>query len=155
GYKVTRDFNGRQQEGVGPYHLTIRDGERWSAAAAYLNPIVALRPNLTVISNAYAGRIITERNRAVGVEYAAGPGKPTSRVVATREVLVCGGAFQSPQLLLLSGIGPADDLQKLGIPVVADLPDVGRNLQDHLDVSVIYEMTKPISMYSKTKGLKQ
>ena len=155
GYKVTRDFNGRQQEGVGPYHLTIRDGERWSAAAAYLNPIVELRPNLTVISNTYAGRIVIERNMAVGVEYASGPGKPTNRVFATREVLVSGGAFQSPQLLLMSGIGPADDLHKLGIPVVADLAEVGRNLQDHLDVSVIYEMTKPISMYSKTKGVKQ
>ncbi len=155
GYKVTRDFNGRQQEGVGPYHLTIRDGERWSAAAAYLNPIVELRPNLTVISNAYAGRIIIDKKMAVGVEFAAGPGKPTQKVFATREVLVSGGAFQSPQLLLMSGIGPAEDLHKLGIPVVADLPDVGRNLQDHLDVSIIYEMTKPISMYSKTKGIKQ
>jgi choline dehydrogenase len=155
GYRVTRDFNGRQQEGVGPYHLTIRDGERWSAAAAYLNPIVAQRPNLTVISNAYAGRIIIEKKMAVGVEFAAGPGKPTQKVFATREVLVCGGAFQSPQLLQLSGIGAAEELQKLGITVEADLPEVGRNLQDHLDVSVIYEMTKPISMYSKTKGIKQ
>lgn len=155
GYPVTRDFNGYQQEGVGPYHLTIRDGERWSAAAAYLNPVVAVRPNLKVISNAYAGRIIIERNTAVGVEYSAGPGKPVQNVYAKREVLVCGGAFQSPQLLLLSGIGPADELKKAGVPVEVDAPDVGRNLQDHLDVCVIYEMTKPISMYSKTKGLKQ
>jgi choline dehydrogenase len=155
GYPVTRDFNGFQQEGVGPYHLTIRDGERWSASAAYLRPYAGVRENLFVISNACAGRIITERNTAVGVEYSGGPGQPVKKVFAEREVLVCGGAFQSPQLLLLSGIGPADDLKKLGVPVVHDAPEVGRNLQDHLDVSVIYEMTKPISMYSKTKGLKQ
>jgi choline dehydrogenase len=155
GYKVTRDFNGHQQEGVGPYHLTIRDGERCSAAAAYLTPVLGARPNLTVITNAYAGRIIVQSGRAVGVEFADGQGKAPSKVYATREVLVSGGAFQSPQLLLLSGIGPADDLQKLGVPVVLDAPEVGRNLQDHLDVSVIYEMTKPISMYSKTRGLKQ
>ena len=155
GFPVTRDFNGYQQEGVGPYHLTIRDGERWSAAAAYLKPIVANRTNLKVISNAHAGRIIIEKKTAVGVEFSAGPGKPTQSIYAKREVLVCGGAFQSPHLLLLSGIGPADDLQKMGVAVQADLPEVGKNLQDHLDVCVIYEMTKPLSMYSKTKGLKQ
>lgn len=155
GYPVTRDFNGYQQEGVGPYHLTIRDGERWSASAAYLRPIVGERANLKVISNAFAGRIIIERKTAVGVEFSAGPGKPVQSVYAKREVLVCGGAFQSPHLLLLSGIGPADELQRLGVPVEHDSPEVGRNLQDHLDASVIYEMTKPISMYSKTKGLKQ
>lgn len=155
GFPVTRDFNGFQQEGVGPYHLTIRDGERWSASAAYLRPIAGTRPNLTIVSNAHAGRIIIENKTAVGVEFSAGPGRPSQSVFAAREVLLCGGAFQSPQLLLLSGIGPADDLRKLGIAVVQDAPDVGRNLQDHLDVCVIYEMTKPISMYSKTKGLKQ
>ncbi|PZO48889.1 MAG: choline dehydrogenase [Alphaproteobacteria bacterium] len=155
GFPVTRDFNGYQQEGVGPYHLTIRDGERWSASAAYLRPILASRPNLRVISNAHAGRVVIENNKAVGVEFSAGPGKPVQTVRAAREVLVCGGAFQSPQLLMLSGIGPADEITKHGIKVVADLPEVGRNLQDHLDVCLINEMTKPISMYSKTKGLKQ
>ncbi len=154
GYPVTRDFNGRQQEGVGPYHLTIRDGERWSAAAAYLKPVIG-RPNLKVISGAYAHRILIENQKALGVEFSAGPGKPTQNVYAKREVLVCGGAFQSPQLLQLSGIGPGAELQKHGINVVQDAPDVGRNLQDHLDVCVIYEMTKPLSMYSLTKGLKQ
>lgn len=154
GYPVTRDFNGYQQEGVGPYHLTIRDGERWSAAAAYLRPALA-RPNLKVISNAHAGRIIIENKKAVGVEFSAGRGKPVQSIFAAREVLACGGAFQSPQLLMLSGVGPADELRKHGVPVVVDAPEVGRNLQDHLDVCVIYEMTKPISMYSKTKGLKQ
>lgn len=155
GYPVTRDFNGYQQEGVGPYHLTIRDGERCSAALSYLAPIVGARPNLRVISNAQAGRVIIENQAAVGVEFSAGPGKPVETVYAKREVLLCGGAFQTPQLLLLSGIGPADELTKVGVPVVHDAPEIGRNLQDHLDVSIIYEMTKPISMYSKTKGLRQ
>jgi choline dehydrogenase len=155
GYPVTRDFNGYQQEGVGPYHLTIRDGERCSAALSYLAPIAGVRPNLRVINNAHAGRVIVENKTALGVEFSAGPGKPVQSVYAEREVLLCGGAFQSPQLLLLSGIGPGDELMKLGVPILHDAPEVGRNLQDHLDVSVIYEMTKPISMYSKTKGLKQ
>ena len=155
GYPVTRDFNGYQQEGVGPYHLTIRDGERCSAALSYLAPIVGVRPNLKVICNAHAGRVIIENKTAVGVAFSAGPGKPVQNVYANREVILSGGAFQSPQLLLLSGIGPADELKNIGVPVALDAPEVGRNLQDHLDVCIIYEMTKPISMYSKTKGLKQ
>ncbi|MBL8538451.1 MAG: choline dehydrogenase [Hyphomonadaceae bacterium] len=155
GFPVTRDFNGYQQEGVGPYHLTIRDGERWSASAAYLRPIIGARPNLRIISNAQAARVIFENKRAVGVEFSAGRNQPMQRIFTSREVLVCGGAFQSPHLLMLSGIGPAEELRKLGVDVVHDAPEVGRNLQDHLDVCVIYEMTKPISMFSKTKGLKQ
>jgi choline dehydrogenase len=155
GFPVTRDFNGRQQEGVGPYHLTIRDGERWSASAAYLRPIAGVRPNLRIISGAMAHRILIENKTAVGVEFSGGPDKPVQKVYANREVLVCGGAFQSPHLLLLSGIGPAAELQQMGVTVVQDAPEVGKNLQDHLDVCIIYEMTKPLSMYSKTKGLKQ
>ncbi|MEJ0059723.1 MAG: choline dehydrogenase [Terricaulis sp.] len=152
GYPVTKDFNGLQQEGVGPYHLTIKKGARWSAAAAYLAPIVDVRPNLTVISNASAGRILFEGGAATGVEYSAGPRRAAKRAYATREVLVCAGAFQSPHLLMLSGIGPADQLTKAGVPVLVDAPEVGRNLQDHLDVSVIYECPKPVSAYSITKG---
>jgi choline dehydrogenase len=155
GYPVTRDFNGYQQEGVGPYHLTIRDGERWSASAAYLRAYVGVRPNLTVISGAHAGRILFEKKTAIGVEYSGGPGKLTKKAFAKREVILSAGAFQSPHLLQLSGIGPADYLTKMGVPVVHDAPEVGANLQDHLDLCVINEMTKPISMYSKTKGLKQ
>lgn len=155
GYKTTRDFNGRQQEGMGPYHLTIKDGERWSASAAYLQPIVGVRPNLKVISNAMAARVIIERKTAVGVEFSAGRGKPVQSVFAKREVILSGGAFQSPHLLMLSGIGPADDLKKLGVPVEVDAPDVGQNLQDHLDVSLIWECTKPITTYTLTKGIKK
>jgi choline dehydrogenase len=155
GYPVTKDFNGAQQEGMGLYHLTIKDGERWSAAAAYLRPVIAERPNLTVISKALATQILIENGRAVGVAYAHGPGKPVETIRADREVLLCAGAVQSPQTLMLSGVGPADHLKKHGIAVKVDAPGVGENLQDHLDVTGIYECTKPITAYSMTKGLKQ
>ncbi len=152
GYKTTRDFNGRQQEGMGPYHTTIRDGERWSAAMAYLRPVLG-RPNLTVISNARAAKVILQGTKAIGVEYIVG--KETRKALAGAEVLLAGGAVNSPHLLQLSGIGPADHLRQHGIGVVLDQPEVGANLQDHLDVSVIYECTKPITVYSMTKGSKQ
>jgi choline dehydrogenase len=153
GYKTTRDFNGYQQEGMGPYHLTIKDGERWSAAAAYLRPIVGQRPNLSIISNARATKVIIERGMAVGVEYVVG--RNVHKVFAKGEVLLTSGAVQSPHLLQLSGVGPADHLQAHGIAVALDQPEVGANLQDHLDVSVIYECTKPITVYSLTKGARQ
>jgi choline dehydrogenase len=155
GYPTTRDFNGHQQEGAGPYHLTIKNGQRCSSAAAYLRPIVGVRPNLTIITDAHARRVLFEGGAAAGVEYAAGPGKPMKTAYAKREVLLSAGAFQSPQLLLLSGVGPGEDLRKLGIPVEADSPEVGRNLQDHIDVGVIYECTKPVTLYSLLKGHRQ
>ncbi|MBI1251014.1 MAG: choline dehydrogenase [Alphaproteobacteria bacterium] len=155
GYPRTRDFNGYQQEGVGPYHLTIKDGERWSAARGYLHPVLEQRRNLTILSNAHAARIVFENGQAMGVEYAEGPGKPKATVFARREVLLSAGAFQSPHLLLLSGIGPADHLRANGVDVVCDAADVGEHLQDHLDVVVNYECPLPITVYSMTKGLKQ
>ncbi len=154
GYPVTKDFNGYQQEGAGPYDATIKNGQRWSTAAAYLRPALA-RPNLTVISNAHAQRVIIENCVAVGVEYAGRRGGEVQSVYAKREVLLSAGAIQSPQLLLLSGVGPGEDLRKFGIEVVADAPDVGRNLQDHIDVAVINECTRPITLYSILKGLGQ
>ena len=155
GYPLTRDFNGYQQEGVGLYHLTIKDGARWSAAAAYLTSIVDARPNLTIISNARTTRVLIERGRAVGVEYAQGRSGARQSVRATREVLLAAGALQSPHILLLSGVGPADEVKRHEIAVACDAPEVGRNLQDHLDISLIWEMSKPLSVYSMTKGLKQ
>ena len=151
-HPYTKDFNGRQQEGVGPYQLTIRDGERWSASAGYLRPIAGVRPNLTIISGAHTTRVLIEKGRAVGVEYATGRGKPAQHLRADREVLVCAGAVQSPQILMLSGIGPAEALKAQGIAVAVDRRDVGRNLQDHLDVCVIRECTQPITAYSGQKG---
>ncbi len=154
GHLRTRDFNGFQQEGVGDFHLTIKNGVRWNTASAYLRPALE-RPNLTVISNAHAARVLIEKGRAVGVEFAAGPGKPVQRAMADREVLMAAGAFQSPHLLMLSGVGPADHLRAHGVTVHADLPEVGANLQDHLDLSVITECSKPITLYTRTKGVKQ
>jgi choline dehydrogenase len=155
GHPVTKDFNGYQQEGAGPYDLTIKNGQRCSTAAAYLRPILGARPNLALITEAHAGRIIIENGVAVGVEYSGGPGKPTQSVYAKREVLVSAGAFQSPQLLMLSGIGPGEELTKLGIKVEVDAPEVGRNLQDHIDIGIITECSKPVSLYSALKGWRQ
>ncbi|MFZ4603149.1 MAG: choline dehydrogenase [Caulobacterales bacterium] len=152
GHPYTKDFNGRQQEGFGPYQLTIKDSERWSASAGYLRPIVGARPNLTVLSEAMTTKVLIEKGRAVGVQYAQGRGKPAQEVRAAREVIVCAGAVQSPQILMLSGVGPAAALAAAGIPVVVDSPDVGKNLQDHLDVCVIRECTQPITAYSGQRG---
>ena len=129
------DFNGPEQEGAGLYQVTQfwrngRPGERCSAAAAYLHPVMD-RPNLTVITNAHATRVLMQDGRATGVAYRKG--KSELEVSARAEVILCGGAFNSPQLLMLSGIGPGEHLRSRGIEVVKDLPGVGRNLQDHLD----------------------
>jgi choline dehydrogenase-like flavoprotein len=131
GYPENRDFNGAQQEGVGLYQVTHKNGERCSAAKAYLTPHRA-RPNLHVITGAQATKVLFEGQRAVGVAYRQADADKTIR--AAREVLLAAGALQSPQLLMLSGVGPAQHLRELGIPVVHDLPGVGANLHDHIDV---------------------
>jgi choline dehydrogenase-like flavoprotein len=134
GHPECKDFNGAQQHGVGMHQVTHKNGERWSAAKGYLTPNLA-RPNLTVITSAHTTRILTEGKRAVGVEYRHGSqGSRVKQLKASKEVVLCAGALQSPQILLLSGIGPADELQKHGIAVVHDLPGVGENLHDHIDV---------------------
>jgi choline dehydrogenase-like flavoprotein len=125
------DFNGEQQEGCGLYQLTQKNGERWSAARAYLQPFMGRRANLRVECRARARRILFDGRRAVGVEYDQGGIVRTLR--ARREVILSAGALQSPQILLLSGIGPADDARRLGIEPFLDLPGVGQNLQDHPD----------------------
>ena len=131
GYRENRDFNGPEQEGVGLYQVTHKNGERFSAAKAYLAPNRA-RPNLQVVTGAHATRILFEGKRAVGVEYRQGA--ETKVLRARREVLLSAGALLSPQLLMLSGVGPAEHLRQHGIPVLHDLPGVGRNLHDHVDV---------------------
>jgi choline dehydrogenase-like flavoprotein len=131
GYPLNPDFNGASQEGVGSYQVTHKDGERWSAASAYLTPALR-RPNLQVFTAAHTCRVLLEQRRAVGVECLLQGQLVPLR--ARREVLLCAGALQSPQLLLLSGIGPSADLQTLGIATVHDLPGVGRHLHDHMDV---------------------
>ena len=155
GYKRTQDFNGSQQEGFGAYQRNIRKGERWSASFAYLRPIVGVRDNLTVLSTGLVTKLIVEKGQAKGVEVVSGKGKETQIIHAAREVIVCAGAVQSPQILQLSGIGPADELAKHGIDVVCDAPDIGKNLQDHLDVLVHQEMSQPLSAYAQRKGLRK
>ena len=134
GLPVTDDYNGKQQEGFGRGQYTIRDGYRSSAASAYLRP-AKRRPNLDVATRAHATRVLMRGTRATGVEYRMG-GRVV-QVEAAREVILCGGAFNSPPLLMLSGIGPAAHLRALGIEPVADLP-VGKNLQDHVAVIVFF-----------------
>ena len=138
GLPYNPDFNGARQEGCGLYQVTQRAVRRCSAAVGYLRPVMT-RPNLTVATGCHATRILVEHGRAVGVEYRQGNEVKTAR--AEREVVVASGAVGSPKLLLLSGIGPADELAAVGIDPVHDLPGVGRNLQDHIDVYVISELT--------------
>jgi choline dehydrogenase len=144
GYPVTDDPNGVQQEGLGRMDMTVGEGRRWSAARAYLHP-VRHRPGLAVMLRTPTTRILVENGRAIGVEVAHGAG--ARRIRARREVILCGGAINSPQLLMLSGIGPADHLGQHGIPVIQDLPGVGANLQDHLEVYIQQACLQPVSLY--------
>jgi choline dehydrogenase len=144
GYPHTADMNGFQQEGFGAMDMTIHRGRRWSAATAYLRPALS-RPNLKVVVEAHVARVLLASGRATGVEFRHRDQSHT--VQARREVILSGGAINSPQLLLLSGIGPADDIHRHGIPVALDLPGVGRNLQDHLELYVQYECTQPITLH--------
>ncbi len=131
GFKANADFNGADQEGVGVYQVTHKNGERFSAAKAYLTPNLN-RPNLRVFTNANTTRILLEHKRAVGVEFVQGG--QTQQLRANKEVLLCAGALQSPQILMLSGIGPRQHLVDKRIALVHDLPGVGQNLHDHIDV---------------------
>ncbi|KQW70317.1 choline dehydrogenase [Phenylobacterium sp. Root77] len=152
GFKVTSDFNGFQQEGWGPYQLTIHDGQRWSAARGYLHPALS-RSNLTCLTGARTSKIIVENGRATGVEYIDAKSGEKRVVHADKEVLLSAGAVQSPHILQLSGIGDPEELAKFGIPVVKALKGVGANLQDHLDVTMSWECPQPITAHSLRKGL--
>jgi len=132
----TDDFNGPQQEGIGTYQVTQINGERCSAAKAYLTPVLD-RPNLTVLTGAQAQRLLLEEGRAVGVAFRHDG--QDRQVRARGEIVLSGGAFQSPQLLLASGIGPGEELSRHGIAVQHELPGVGRNLQDHIDHVLSYK----------------
>lgn len=141
GYPTTDDFNGDQMDGVGWCHLTVKEGKRCSAAVAFLHPVLS-RPNLTVQTNAQALRLLFNNGRCIGVEYVCDG--QVQRAEAAGEVIISSGTVESPRLLMLSGIGTADDLEPLGIPVIAHLPGVGQNLHDHLLARVIYEARQPI-----------
>lgn len=144
GYPLTEDVNGYQQEGFGKFDQTIYKSRRLNAARAYIHPVKDQRKNLHVETQATVLRILFEGKKAVGVEYKQG-GKV--KQVYGKEIISCGGAINSPQLLQLSGVGNAEHLQSLGIPVVHDLPGVGEDLQDHLEVYVQWACKKPVSMY--------
>lgn len=146
GYKITADFNGAQQEGFGFFQLTIKNGRRWSASTAYLQPALT-RDNLKVEVEALITRVIVEDGRAVGIQYRQNG--QLHEVRARREVILSCGAIGTPQVLMLSGIGDAEYLRRFGIPVVCDLPGVGQNLQDHLDVNVQYTCTQPVTAYGQ------
>ena len=154
GHRLSEDFNGFDQEGFGRYQLTIADGQRQSAARAYLEP-AKTRANLTIVTGARTHRVVIAEGRATGVEYSLGPDQPVQLAQASREVLVCAGAFQSPQILMLSGIGDPAALRAKGIAPVQARAGVGGNLQDHLDVSLNWTATQPITIYSQTKGWRQ
>ncbi|WP_328449920.1 choline dehydrogenase [Amycolatopsis sp. NBC_00438] len=143
GYPRTDDVNGYRQEGFAAFDRNVRKGRRLSAAGAYLHP-VENRSNLTIKTRAFVSQILFDGTRAIGVEYSEGRGVPAE--VYGKEIILCGGAINSPQLLQLSGVGNAADLEKLGIDVVKDLPGVGENLQDHLEVYIQYACKEPVSM---------
>jgi len=142
GVPTTDDFNNLQQEGVGYYQLSTHNGLRCSAAKAYLKPIKS-RQNLRIITNAQVSKILFKDRQAVGIEYIQRGSK--HQITSQKEIILSAGALQSPQLLQLSGIGPANLLQKFGIPIVHDSPGVGKNLQDHLQYRLIYELNQNIS----------
>jgi choline dehydrogenase len=145
GYPATPDYNGFQQEGFGRMGMSVHRGRRWSAANAYLKPALSRR-NLSVVTHALATGVVFEGRRAVGVRYRRGGTEQVAR--ARREVILSGGPINSPQLLKLSGVGPAAELKQHGIEVVQDLPGVGENLQDHLEFYFQIECREPITLYS-------
>lgn len=152
GYACTEDVNGFRQEGIGPFDMTTRHGRRCSAARAHLHPVLSRR-NLTVETGAFVTRLVFDGRRAVGVEYEqlGLPYKPR----AEREVILSSGAINSPQLLMLSGIGPADHLRQHALEIIQDLPGVGQNLQDHLEIYVQQESIQPVSLYPSLKPWNQ
>jgi choline dehydrogenase len=147
GYGLTEDINGERQEGFGRFDMTVKDGVRWSTANAYLRRAMK-RGHLEVATHALATRILFEGRRATGVRYARGGRDHVA--LARREVILSGGPINSPQLLKLSGVGPAQELRALDIPLVHDLPGVGENLQDHLEFYFQVASKKPITLYGQT-----
>jgi choline dehydrogenase len=147
GYGVTEDINGERQEGFGRFDMTVKDGVRWSTANAYLRRAMK-RGNLEVATHALATRVLFEGRRATGVRYSRGARDHVA--LARREVILSGGPINSPQLLKLSGVGPAQELRALDIPIVHALPGVGENLQDHLEFYFQVASKKPITLYGQT-----
>ncbi|MGJ8626322.1 MAG: GMC family oxidoreductase [Sulfitobacter sp.] len=141
GYKFNPDYNGAEQEGVGFFQLTSKNGRRCSTAVAYLNPVKS-RENLQIITHAQVDKVVIKDKRATGVTYTDRSGN-VQTVTAAHEIILCGGAINSPQLLMLSGIGEADQLAEHGIDVKQDLNGVGKNMQDHLQARLVYKCNEP------------
>lgn len=154
GYPRTDDVNGFRQEGFGVFDRNISRGRRMSAARAYLHPVLKKRPNLDLVCRAMTTKILFEGKKAVGVEFKKGK-RGRLKTVLGGEVICCGGSINTPQTLLLSGVGNARELEELGIPVVHDLPGVGENMQDHLEVYIQYKSKKPVSMNPALKWWKK
>jgi choline dehydrogenase len=144
GYAYTSDMNGYRQEGFGPMDRTTRDGIRGSTAVGYLRPVLQ-RPNLTVLTHAHAHRLIQKGNQVRGLEF--NYKRRSCKVFADRDVILSGGPVNSPQLLMLSGIGPADHISAAGLTPVHDLPGVGQNLQDHIEIYIQMECLQPVSLF--------
>ncbi|CAB3404459.1 unnamed protein product [Caenorhabditis bovis] len=154
----TEDMNGEKQEGIGYMDMTIHKGERWSSSKAYLHPILS-RPNLITSSGIMCTRVLFDKNKAIGIEYIRKinfmgteniDSYSREKVYCQGDVILAGGAINTPQLLMLSGVGPSEHLRSHEIPLVVDLPGVGKNLQDHLEIYVQQECTQPVTLYNKS-----
>merc|ERR1711998_175062 len=148
---MTDDINGYQQEGFGVFDRTTHNGERWSTAKGYLEPALN-RPNLHVVTDAFVQRVAMDGSTATGMIYQDRSGNQV-HVSAAKEVILSAGAVGTPHLMLLSGIGPKQHLEETGVEVVADLPGVGANLNDHPDFVMKFRCTQPVTLWPKTKPL--
>ena len=150
GYTATEDVNGFQQEGVGKFDMTIHEGKRWSTASAYLRPALKERSDqVSVKSSVLVHKVLFEGSKAVGIELSDKNGNVEK--IYGDEIILSGGAINSPQLLMLSGVGDADHLKDLDIPVQAHVPGVGQNLQDHLELYVAQKCKKPVTLLQDQK----
>ncbi|ETI39196.1 choline dehydrogenase [Phytophthora nicotianae P1569] len=150
GYPFTDDLNGYQQEGFGWHDLTIHEGKRWSTSAAFLHPVMD-RENLTVITDTYVNKVLFDGKKAVGIEVEDSKTKTVSKISTAKEVILSGGAINTPQVLMLSGVGDADHLKEVGVPLVHHLPAVGQNMEDHIGVNLQFACKQPITLYNASK----
>ncbi|KAF4028324.1 GMC oxidoreductase [Phytophthora infestans] len=148
-YPEAVDMNGYQQEGLGWMDMTIHKGKRWSAAAGYLHPAMG-RKNLTVITDTFVNKVIFEGKKAVGIEVEDNKSKSVSQIRTAKEIILSSGAINTPQLLMLSGVGDAEHLKEMDIPLVHHLPALGKNMEDHLGTYLHFECKKPITLYNAT-----
>ncbi|OWZ05511.1 Choline dehydrogenase [Phytophthora megakarya] len=150
GYPFTTNLNGYQQEGFGWHDLTIHEGKRWSTSAAFLHPVMP-RENLTVVTDTYTNKVVFDGKKAVGIEVTNSATKTVSTILSAKEVILSGGAINSPHLLMLSGVGDADHLKEVRVPLVHHLPAVGKNMEDHIGVNLQFECKQPITLYNASK----